>query len=248
MRDGWIDLHTHILPGVDDGARSIEDSLELAKMAVESGVRTVVATPHSGYGTGFAAEVEGRVRALQYRLRCEGIPLRVLPGMEIKVDGDTPEQLMQGTLLPLNGTRYVLVEFDFEEDPLYIRDRLRDIREVQFVPVVAHPERYACLNDDVSLADDWRRCGALLQVNKGSLFGRFGENVQRTAVKLLLERRVSVVASDAHSPVGRTTEMNSVVRFLTEVLSPEEQRALMRDVPARLLTDEESDEIRRMNS
>ena len=248
MSTGWIDLHTHILPGVDDGARSMEDSLELAQMAVDSGVRTVVATPHSGHSMSFAAEVDGRVRALQYRLRCEGIPLRVLPGMEIMTDEDTPERLIQGTLLPLNGTRYALIEFSFDEDPLFIVNMLRDIRSARFVPVVAHPERYRCLTEDISLASDWRRQGALLQVNKGSLFGRFGEEIQRTAVKLMLERQAAVVASDAHSPVGRTTEMQSIVKFLTEVLSPHEQQMLMRDNPARLLADEELDEMRRMNS
>ena len=239
MKDGRIDLHTHILPGVDDGAHSIEDALELAQMAVDSGVHTVVATPHSGRDPHFAAEVEGRVRALQYRLRCEGIPLRVLPGMEIMTDEDTPERLIQGSLLPLCGTRYALIEFSFQEDPLFIRSMLEAIRDVRFVPIVAHPERYECLKEDFSLAAEWRQSGALLQVNKGSLFGRFGENVQRTAMKLLLEGRAAVVASDAHSPVGRTTEMRTVRKFLTEVLSAEAEQTLLRDTPARLLADEE---------
>lgn len=239
MNNGWVDIHTHILPGVDDGARSIEDSLELAQMAVDSGVHTVVATPHSSRSDAFASEAEARVRALQYRLRCEGIPLRVLPGMEIMTDESTPERLVQGTLLPLNGTRYALVEFPFGEEPLFISSMLRAIRAVRFVPVVAHPERYHCLNEDYTLAADWRRQGALLQVNKGSLFGRFGERIQRTAVKLLLERQVTVVASDAHSPVGRTTEMQSVAKFLTEVLSLEAAQALLRDTPAALLADAE---------
>ena len=239
MKDGRIDLHTHILPGVDDGAQSIDDALELAQMAVDSGVRTVVATPHSGRAPRFADEVEGRVRALQYRLRCEGIPLRVLPGMEIMTDEDTPDRLAEGSLLPLCGTRYALVEFSFQEDPLFIHTMLKAIRAVRFVPIVAHPERYECLIEDLSLAAEWRRGGALLQVNKGSLFGRFGEGVQRTAMKLLLEGQAAVVASDAHSPVGRTTEMHTVRKFLTEVLSPEAEQALLRDTPARLLADEE---------
>lgn len=237
MNAGWIDLHTHILPAVDDGAASIDDSLEMARVAVESGVHTIVATPHSRREGAFASEVERLVRLLQYRLRCENIPLRVVSGMEIMAEEDTPARLAEGTLLPLNGTRYALVEFRFDADPLFIAERLCAIGEARFVPLLAHPERYDCLNEDISLAAEWQRCGALLQVNKSSLFGRFGEPIQRTAIKLLLENRVTAVASDAHSPLYRTTEMQSVVQFLEQALSPARCRALLRENPARLLAD-----------
>ncbi len=141
---GYIDLHTHILPGLDDGARTMDDALDMAQTAVDSGVRIVVATPHSPQESrlhGAASLVEARVRELQYRLRLENIPLRVLPGMEIMASEHTPQLLAEGRLLPLCGTRYVLVEFDFAEDPDYVREVLRDIRHAAFVPVVAHPGR-----------------------------------------------------------------------------------------------------------
>lgn len=239
MTDGIIDMHTHILPGVDDGARTMEDSLEMARVAVNSGVRVMVATPHSNREPRFASQVESRVRALQYRLRCEGIPLRVLPGMEIFVDRDTPARLAEGELLPLNGTRYALVEFSFEEDPLFIDESLHEVRAARFVPVVAHPERYACVGEDPQMAAEWRRRGYGVQVNKGSLLGRFGERIQHTAVKLLMDGLVTAVASDAHSPEVRTPDMAPMARFLSEALSPAAERTLLWDNPRRLLADEE---------
>lgn len=238
MNGGRIDIHTHILPGVDDGAHSMEDALAMAQMAVESGVHTVVATPHSSREPRFASLVESRVRAFQYRLRCEEIPLRVLPGMEIFATEATPALLAEGALLPLNGTRYALVEFAFEEDPAFIEEILHGIRAVRFVPVVAHPERYACVADDPRLAADWRRDGCLIQVNKGSLLGRFGEEIRDTAVRLLRENVVTAIASDAHSPVMRTTEMASAARYLKETFSPAIERALLFENPRRLLADD----------
>lgn len=238
MEAGRIDLHTHILPGVDDGARTMEDALAMARLAVNSGVRTVVTTPHSNRDPRFASLVESRVRALQYRLRCEGIPLRVLPGMEIFATEDTPARLAQGTLLPLAGTRYALVEFDFEEEPFFIEQILQGVRAVRFVPVMAHPERYACVGEQPELVRVWRQDGCLIQVNKGSLLGRFGEEIRETALQLLQDGVVTVVASDAHSPLMRTTEMATVAQFLSKEWSPAIERELLWENPRRLLADE----------
>lgn len=238
----YIDLHTHILPGLDDGARTMDDALDMAQTAVDSGVRVVVATPHNPPESrlhGAASLVEARVRELQYRLRLENIPLRVLPGMEIMASEHTPRLLAEGHLLPLCGTRYALVEFDFTEDPDYVQDVLRDIRHAAFVPVVAHPERYFCVQEEPREAVRWQQAGCLLQVNEGSLLGRFGEGPQVAAEALLTGGSVAAVASDAHSPLYRTTDLAEAAAALGDLLSPQAAEILLHDIPARLLADDD---------
>lgn len=239
---GWIDIHTHILPGMDDGAQSMEDALNMARLAVKSGVTTVVATPHSrrtSQPARVAAEIESRVRALQYRLRCEEIPLRVLPGTEIFVTEATPTLLARGELLSLAGTRYALLEFSPEEDPAFIYTMLQAVVDVHFVPVVAHPERYFCVQEMPELVSDWREDGCLLQLNKGSLLGRFGDAARDAALQLLRDDAAATIASDAHTPFVRTTDMRPAVDFLNTVASPITVQRLLADNPRRILTDRE---------
>lgn len=242
MSGGFFDLHAHILPGVDDGARTMADALDMAQIAVKSGVHTVVATPHSrrtAEAARFAALVDSGVRVLQHRLRCEGIPLRVLPGMEVFVTESTPSLLQQGLLLPLNGTRYVLMEFALDEDPDFINAMLHAVRELCFVPVIAHPERCFCVQEFPEMAGDWRRSGYVIQVTKGSFLGRFGEPACTAAQRLLRDGVVSVVASDAHTPRVRTTDMSQVARWLTANASLQTAQELLMTNPQRLLADEE---------
>ena len=242
MEREWIDLHAHILPGLDDGAQSMEDALEMAAMAAESGVHTIVATPHS-HPQGelpprFASIVESRVRELQYRLRCEGIPLRLLPGMEIFATPDTGWLLSRGELLTLNGTRYALVEFRFDEDTMFMEEILQQVTDRHLVPIVAHPERYFAVQQHPQRVADWLRMGYGIQVNKGSLLGRFGSEAQDLAVELIRRRMATVIASDAHYPHMRTPEMASVAEALSHLVPPEEIRRLLTEFPRRLLNDE----------
>ena len=214
-----IDIHAHILPGVDDGSRDMLDSLLLAEMAVESGVDTIIATPHS-HARRDAGEHMRRIgeafRALRTEIAARGLPLEILPGMEIFCCGDLAERFAEGTVLSMNRTDRYLIEFSFGEDAAQIRRYIEFIRERGGRPVIAHPERYTCLQKDPSLAGEWIRLGCQLQMNKDSAFGAFGRKERRTALQLLKKRQYTYVASDAHSPYGRTTHMGDIRQFLEE--------------------------------
>ena len=214
-----IDIHAHILPGVDDGSPDMLDSLLMAEMAVESGVDTIIATPHSHVRRD-AGEHLLRIgeafRALREEIAARSLPLKLLAGMEVFCCGDLAERFAEGTILPMNGTDRYLIEFSFGEDAAQIRRYIELVLERGGKPIIAHPERYFCLQRDPSLAGEWIRLGCQLQMNKDSVFGAFGRKERRTALRLLKQRQYTYAASDAHSPYGRTTHLGDIRQFLEQ--------------------------------
>ena len=231
-----IDLHSHILPELDDGARSLEDSLAMARMAVDSGVTAMAATPHCGSDR--RKSVFAAWNLLREALEESGIPLSLYTGMEIFGTPDTPRLLREGKLLALNDSRYPLIEFSFYsdgEEETRILDRIcRD----GFRPLVAHPERYGYVQRDPRLIDRWVRMGCLIQLNRGSLFGRFGTEAQKLAAELVERGFVTVVASDAHSPRVRTPWMADVEKLLSAEFSPQTARILLQENPEKILKND----------
>lgn len=230
-----IDLHCHILPELDDGSQSLQESLEMARMAVESGVIAVAATPHCADGG--AEEVFRAWKLLHMALKESGIPLKLLPGMEIYGTENTLRLLQEGKLFTLNGSRYPLVEFSFHSDGERETRILRSLCEAGLRPVVAHPERYSYVQHNPELLNLWHRMGCLLQVNRGSLLGRFGSHPYEMAYTLVERNFVAVVSSDAHSPHMRTPWMEDVQQLLIREFSPVTARILLEENPSKILKD-----------
>lgn len=232
-----IDLHSHILPELDDGARSLRESLAMARMAVDSGITSMVATPHCADDQ--AQDVYAAWQLLRAALQENGIPLALFPGMEIFGTEDTAKLLQEGKLLTLNGSHYPLIEFPFHssgEEETWI---LSSVCRLGFQPIIAHPERYFYVQRDPRILNTWLSMGCLLQANRGSLLGRFGRNAQEMAIELVGRGFVTVVASDAHSSQVRTPWMKDTRQLLSEVFSPLCARALLVDNPERILKDQQ---------
>ena len=215
-----IDLHTHILPGLDDGASSWEDALEMAQMAVDSGVTVLAATSHSNLPhqrEDIWVETYNRcLEKLKRLLVEEKIPLQLAAGMEIYASDDVVQKLKRGMLLTLNQTRYVLVEFPMNVPAFKIYQVMDRLLEGGYLPVLAHP-------------------GVVIQVNKGSILGRFGETVRQTADSILRHRLAAVAASDAHSPVWRTTSMDLLAGTLERKYGESCPWLLLEENPGRIL-------------
>ena len=237
------DIHSHILPGLDDGADSMAFALQMADMAAESGVKDMIVTPHSymykGREDELSDKIDETIDLLQYQIDLENIPLRLYKGMEILADSDTPELLRKGRLLTLNSSRYALVEFDFSAQANYIKKIISDIHKAGFVPIIAHPERYDCVYRDPNLIYDLASEGTLVQVNKTSLLGGFGKRIWQIANGLISHGLVAVVASDAHSPHSRTTSMLKLQSYLNIEFSQQLCERLISENPARILNDED---------
>ena len=232
-----IDLHSHILPELDDGSQSLRESLAMARMAVDSGITAMVATPHCADDRSW--ETHEAWQLLRQALAENEIPLKLFPGMEIFGTPDTVRMLREGKLFTLNGSRYPLIEFSFRSDGEEETAILRSVCKAGFRPVVAHPERYGYVQHDPCLINRWYRMGCLFQVNRGSLLGRFGSRARETAWELVNRGFATVVASDAHSPRMRTPWMADVQQLLTEEISPQCARVLLKENPKKILKDEE---------
>ena len=233
-----IDIHAHILPGIDDGAADIYDTLEMAVMAVESGVTKMVATPHCnipGYFDNHFGEVYIRAyeKAVE-AIRRERIPLELLPGAEAFATYDLPELLVNKKVMPINQSRYVLMEFSFNESLDFANDVLRRVQEIGARPVIAHAERYDFIQNNLYIVQEWVKKGYILQVNKGSFVGRFGRRAEKLAYEFLKKGFVSVIASDAHSPVRRTPHMLDAYEHLRKICPERELDVLFRENPERI--------------
>ena len=230
-----VDIHTHILPGLDDGAADIYDTIEMAELAYESGTTVIVATPHCNlpglYANYFGREYSSTFIRTQEILKQEQPGITLMPGMEVFATEDVPRLLTEGKIFPINRTRYVLLEFDFGEDPDFASELLRRVKELRARPVVAHPERYEFVQDDPSVVYEWKRKGYEIQVNKGSFLGRFGRKAQDAAYALLNHNLVTAVASDAHSPMQRTTCMSDAYGHLLQSYPKDYLDALFTENP-----------------
>ena len=234
-----IDLHTHVLPGVDDGSADMDMSIEMPLVAAESGVETLVTTPHCNIPGEFDNYADEELAALWDSLEQErehaDIPIRLCRGMEIFATPDLPELLSEERVWTLNGTKYFLTEFAFDEDPDYCWRILEECANLGYCPIIAHPERYFFLQDYPQIAYEWCTAGYGLQLNKGSPLGRFGPAVRDTAINLLDHGLIACVASDAHHPYRRSTHMGEIRRFLEETYGEDCMYLLLEENPARIL-------------
>ena len=238
-----IDLHCHILPAVDDGSDSTETSCQMARLAQESCVDTIVATPHCnlpGNQPNYRnQDLSARFEAINRVFRREGIDVKILPGCEVFAQGNLQLLLRDRRLYTLNNSRYLLIEFRFGESPDFLNWALASVSQAGLTPVIAHPERYTCIQEDPILIANWFRRGCLVQLNKGSLLGNFGMGPQQAALWLLDQGLAHVIASDAHAAHYRTPHMGKILRFLSKKYPKEYVRMLLLDNPRRIINNED---------
>lgn len=234
-----IDIHSHILPGLDDGSVSMDMSLDMLAMAAASGVQTIVATPHCNipgeYENYVSPEIEALFRRLEQLAGQEEIPVRICRGMEVFATPELPQLLLEHRVWTINDTRYFLMEFDFREDPDFCSGVLKQCRRLSYRPIIAHPERYYFLQDDPELAYEWCTAGYGLQINKGSILGRFGPEVKKTADLLLQHGLAACVASDAHRPYERSTHMLEISDYLNQNYGADYSYLLLEENPSRII-------------
>ena len=207
MISKFTDIHCHMLFDVDDGSYSLENSLEMAALSVESGVSDVICTPHCipGMFENYAGEqLNERFEQFKNALIKEEIPLNIHLGMEVYGNENTADDLKNHRLCTLAGSRYLLIEFNFGENPQMVNYILDDVADLGYVPVIAHPERYDFVARNPSLLYRWADKGYLMQCNKDSIRGKFGKMIYRISMDMMKDRLVSFVGSDAHGALHRT--------------------------------------------
>jgi protein-tyrosine phosphatase len=219
-----VDLHAHVLPGLDDGPRTMEEAVILVGEAVAAGITTIVASPHAfnGLYRNPSEVVRSAVVALRASLVAAGHQVRVLPGMEIFPTPDLPADLAGGRAMGMNDSKYVLLELPSLLLPRYLETVLFTLRVDGYVPVINHPERNVVIQRTPSVFAGWVRDGGCLgAVTGASLRGWFGRRVQSCAERLVGEGLIHAVVSDAHPGVGREygPAMAEVMRNTNVVVS-----------------------------
>ena len=234
-----IDMHCHILPGIDDGAASMDDALIMAQQALESGIGCVVATPHyNHYGAASLEEIKNAYLELIDALEYEQLPLQVQLSMEILASEDLPELLKAGKVWTYPGSRYFLVEFLPRRSAAYMDQLLCRCQEAGFIPVIAHPERYSAIREDPRILMDWKNRGYGIQINRDSLLGMFGEHTAQCAWYILQRRMVNCIASDAHDPQLRNGCWDEAFALFHREFDPEKIHRCLRTVPRKILHNE----------
>lgn len=230
-----LDLHTHILPGIDDGAADISVALDMAAALAAGGVEIAAATPHFDARPDWEA-LQQAVVDLQTKVDQKGIPLQLVSGAELYID---PQTAMLPSI-PTYGNqgRYVLVEFPMREIPGYARDAVFKLQVRGLTPIIAHPERYADVLHDPNCLREWIDLGCLIQINSGSLLGLFGSRVKETAGILVTHDMVHLMASDGHSTGNRGMTMREGADALRAIVSTEVIRELTETTPKRILEGE----------
>jgi len=237
-----VDIHCHILPGVDDGARSIEDSLAMLKNAREAGVEIVIATPHffrGVYEIEFA-EREQMIAELQKVANENGIDIQIRPGVEYYLSPDICDNISKLAEFTLNNNgRYILVELPRQGIPPYVGNVLSDLEAHGLTPIIAHPERNIIIGRNPNILFDLVLRGCIAQLNVGSILGLYGRTSQKTAQVLLTNRLLHLVASDMHSP--RSPSMNQAVPMIESLLGSESASRMFNEIPHRILEGETFD-------
>ncbi|WEV45273.1 tyrosine protein phosphatase [Streptococcaceae bacterium ESL0687] len=197
-----IDLHCHILPGVDDGAQTIEDSMDMANKAVSQGITHILCTPHHNNGKydNPASKVIPRVEALQDELDKRDIPLTVLEGQEVRITGSLIDDIDRGEILFTDlDNKYILIEFPTIDVPSYSEQIFVELISRGHTPVIVHPERNAVFREEPNKLIDFLDMGVLAQLTAPSYVGVFGKSIQKTAKLMVKHNMVQMVASDAHN-------------------------------------------------
>lgn len=225
-----IDIHTHLIPNVDDGADSIEETLRLANEAVSEGIRHTVLTPHHN-----RYWVENRKDdVLQLKKKVEdaineaGIPLTVSASQEIRMNEEFIEHLFSNQYLPLDETgKYYLVEFSWSEMPSFAHDYLQQMIDAGITPVIAHPERQRPFIDNPSYLREFIEMGCVSQVTATSIIGGYSEEIRQTALEMIEENLIHTIASDAHNVIERPFNIQAAFTVLDELYGKEYREYLV---------------------
>ena len=245
-----IDIHSHILPGVDDGARTLDESLDMLRMAADNGVTIQVLTPHIHYGRyeNQKADLQQRFAVFQDQVDSANIKIGLQLGSEVRIGTEIMQLVAQDAIPTLgvyNGKKTFLLEFPRIEVPVGYENLVKWLINKNYLPIIVHPERnqtFVRLPQKLQVLTDM---GCPLQITASSLIGAFGEEAQQNAELLLQEGRVSAIASDCHNLKGRKPNLNEGVLAAQLLIGDDLARSLVNTQPAQLIENVENSSLKR---
>lgn len=238
--ENYIDIHSHILPGVDDGSDSLEMSLEMLRTAAQDGISQIVLTPHNKpwHRSRNCIEVTDRVRFLQEKLWEERLDIKLYTGNELYYRSGLIRELEDGLAGTLADSHYVLVEFEPSADYDYIRNGVYELLMSGYYPIMAHVERYGNLCGKMVRLAELIDMGCFMQINAGSITGRYGFRTAWLSRKLLKHEMVHFIATDAHDLKRRRPCLSECATYIGKQFGEASSRRLFYENPFCVLVDE----------
>lgn len=228
-----IDIHSHMLPGLDDGPRNVEESVAMARMAVDDGIHGVICTPHWNppMWPNERSDISQAIDEFRLRLQAESIPLEIWPGSELHLDAELPSMLAEGRLSSLNGGSWLLLELPGSFLPRRIDDYLWRLLQLGYQVILAHPERYSYVLRDPGQLHAWVEMGVTVQITSASLLGRLGPEILTLSQLLLAHRLVHFLASDSHGVHSRRPQLREALDAATDIMGREDALRLVEQHP-----------------
>ena len=237
---GIIDMHNHTLYGVDDGAKSVEQSQRMIDIAYDEGIRGIILTPHHNPYRWRNDMDTLRNRHKQLEMYCDEHykDFKLYLGCELFYGEDTLEDLVSGKAPTMAGGRYVLAEFAPMVTYSVIRQAIMDLQQAGYNPIIAHIERYLCIYDDDSYVDDLKELGAFIQINAGSVLGEHGRLEKKLVRRMLRYGQVDFVATDAHRDDSRMPRIKKCASYIEKHYGEEYAYKIFVDNPNKIIEDE----------
>lgn len=240
--DALIDLHSHILPGIDDGAPNIEVSLAMARAAVANGVSVLACTPHimPGVWNNNGPQIRSAVDALRSALENHGVALHLTTGADVHIAPNLVAGLRSGHILSLHDTRYVLLELPHHIVPPRADTCFLQLLDGGYFPVFTHPERLSWIEKRYDLVETLYEKGVWMQITAGSLSGRFGKRAQQWAHRMLRDGFVHILASDTHNLTSRPPDMAQGWEAARAIVGDDEAYRLVVERPYAILSNNDA--------
>jgi len=239
-----IDVHCHILPGLDDGPKLLKETIAMAKAAADDGIDTIIATPHHNNGRYIneRSDILGATDFVNGQLQRMKIPVDILPGQEVHMYDDMVNDLERGLILPLNqSTKYILIDLPPNHIPPFAPRLLFDLQIAGYIPIIAHPEKNAVVAGNPDAMYNMVSNGAIVQIDAASITGRNGKKVRKLTRQMLSANMVHVIASNAHGAKGfhLTKAYNSLDTSTKDILLENSEelindRPIAKDEPLRI--------------
>jgi len=206
-----VDIHHHLLPGLDDGSKDLETSIAMAKMAAADGITHIVATPHANHRYNFdPALIDERLSALRQALAADGVSITIGRGCDFHLSYENLQHAYREPKhFAINGLGYMLVELPDYSIPKQLDDAFYELRIAGVEPILTHPERNPALQKDSSRMEEWLRQGMLVQLTTSSVLGQMGSVAERMSHRMLENRWVHFLATDAHNLKSRPPQMQA---------------------------------------
>lgn len=241
MDYNYIDLHSHVLCGIDDGSKTIEESIEILKQYEEMGFKDIIATPHYIEETTYNSNNKQKkeiIKKLNQQIKKNKLNINIHIGNELYISNNILELLSKKEISTLNNSKYLLIELPMNNEISNLNNIVFELLSNDIIPIIAHPERYSYIQKDIKKIEKLVNQGVLLQINYGSIIGLYGKQAKKISKKMLKNNLVSLLGTDIHHPNNETyININKIRKKLVKIVGKQKAHELMLENPNKIINN-----------